>query len=99
MLAIITIMLGICLAWAWGVIVMKAALAARPDSDTQARLQALQQAVVSRANATGEAVPAIQQELIFDGFMLDARVTVIYFVLLCLFIYFLVSFLSSIEVG
>lgn len=92
MLATITMLLGICLAWAWGVIAMKAALAARPASDTQARLQSLQQAVVSRANATGEPAAAIQQELIFDGFMLDARVTVIYFVMICLFIYFLVGF-------
>lgn len=93
MLATITMLLGICLAWAWGVIAMKAALAARPASDTQARLYALQQAVVSRANATGEPAAAIQQELIFDGFMLDARVTVIYFVMICLFVYFLVGLL------
>lgn len=72
---------------------MKAALAARPDAQTQAQLQALQQAIVTRVNATGESAPAVQQELIFDGFMLDTRVTVIYFVLVCLFIYFLVSFL------
>lgn len=97
MLATITMLLGICLSWAWGVIAMKAALAARPQSDTQARLQALQQAVVSRANATGEPAAAIQQELIFDGFMLDARVTVIYFVMICLFIYFLVGFLFPVR--
>jgi len=97
MLATVTMLLGICLAWAWGVIAMKAALAARPASDTQARLQALQQAVVSRANVTGEPAAAIQQELIFDGFMLDARVTVIYFVMVCLFIYFLVGFLVPVK--
>lgn len=91
-LATVTLLLGLCLAWAWGVIVMKAALAGRPDWQTQAQLQALQQAIVSRVNATGESAPAVQQELIFDGFMLDTRVTVIYFVLICLFIYFLVSF-------
>ena len=91
-LATVTLLLGLCLAWAWGVIVMKAALAARPDAQTQAQLQALQQAIVSRVNATGESAPAVQQELIFDGFMLDTRVTVIYFVLICLFIYFLVRF-------
>lgn len=77
---------------------MKAALAARPDAQTQAQLQALQQAIVSRVNATGESAPAVQQELIFDGFMLDTRVTVIYFVLICLFIYFLVSFFSPYRV-
>lgn len=96
-LATVTLLLGLCLAWAWGVIVMKAALAARPDSQTQAQLQALQQAIVSRVNATGESAPAVQQELIFDGFMLDTRVTVIYFVLICLFIYFLVSFASPLS--
>ena len=31
-LATVTLLLGLCLAWTWGVIVMKAALAARPDA-------------------------------------------------------------------
>lgn len=91
-LATFTLLLGITLSWAWGVIVMKAALAARPQAQTNARLQALQQAITSRVKATGENVAGVQQEFIFDGFMLDARVSVIYFVLMCLFIYFLVSF-------
>ena len=70
---------------------MKAALAARPKAQTQARLQALQQAIQARVQATGASPAAVQQEMIFDGFMLDTRVTVIYFVLMCLFIYLLVS--------
>lgn len=70
---------------------MKAALAARPKLETQVRLQALQQAIEARVKATGESAAAVQQELIFDGFMLDARVSVVYFVLMCLFIYLLVS--------
>lgn len=90
-LATVTLLLGITTAWAWGVIVMKAALAARPKSQTQARLQAMQQAIQARVQATGASAAAVQQEMIFDGFMLDARVSVIYFVLMCLFIYLLVS--------
>lgn len=70
---------------------MKAALAARPKAETQARLQALQQAIETRVKTTGENAAAVQQELIFDGFMLDARISVIYFALMCLFIYLLVS--------
>lgn len=70
---------------------MKAALAARPETETQARLQALQQTIGARVKATGESAAALQQVFIYDGFMLDARVSVVYFALICLFIYLLVS--------
>lgn len=69
---------------------MKAALAARPQSETKAKLQALQQEATRQANATGQSMPSVQQKLIYDGFMLDARVTAVYFVLVCLFIYLMV---------
>lgn len=87
-----TIILGLGLAWAWGVITMKAALAARPDADTNARLFELQQTV---QNNTSPPPPSwgstpYSQVLIFNGFMLDARVTVVYYVMICFFIYFLV---------
>ncbi|OJJ41506.1 hypothetical protein ASPWEDRAFT_167521 [Aspergillus wentii DTO 134E9] len=85
----LTLLLGMALAWAWGVIVMKAAYAARPAAETQAKLQALGQEAYSQANSTGQSVAYVQQKLIYDGFMLDTRVTVIFFVLICLFIYFL----------
>ncbi|KAL4971551.1 hypothetical protein BDW66DRAFT_155552 [Aspergillus desertorum] len=61
----LSLFVGICLAWAWGVIAMKAALAARPGAETQAR------------------------RLVHNGWMLDARVTVIFYCMLCLFIYFM----------
>jgi hypothetical protein len=78
------------LAWAWGVITMKAALAARPQHETLARLQALGQEAARQANATGQSVASVQQQLVYEGFMLDTRVSVVYFVMTCIFIYFLV---------
>lgn len=79
------------LGWAWGVIAMKAALAARPAAETQARLQALGQTAYSQANSTGQPVAVVQKVLIYEGWMLDARVTAVYFCLICLLIYLLVS--------
>jgi hypothetical protein len=86
-----TLLIGMCLAWAWGVIVMKAALAARPASETQAQFNALQQQAYINANASGQSVASEANLLVVDGFMLDARVTAVFFVLICLFIYFMVS--------
>jgi hypothetical protein len=90
-LAALTLLVGMGLAWAWGTIVMKAALAARPSSDTEATLHALGKQAYSQANATGQSVAAVEQKLIYDGWMLDARVSAVYFSLICLFIYVLVS--------
>lgn len=90
-LGALTLLVGVGLAWAWGTIVMKAAMAARPSSDTEARLQALGKQAYSQANATGQPVAAVEQQLVYDGWMLDARVTAVYFSLMCLFIYVLVS--------
>ena len=90
-LGTLTLLIGMALAWAWGVIVMKAALAARPQAETQAKLQSLEQQLVNQVKTTGANPAFLQQEYIFDGFMLDARVTAIYFVLMCLFIYLLVA--------
>lgn len=90
LLGTLTLILGMALGWAWGVITMKAAMAARPAAETQANLQSLGQAAYSQANSTGQAVAEVQKELIYNGWMLDARVTVVYYCLICLFIYLIV---------
>ncbi|KAF7596200.1 hypothetical protein BBP40_002732 [Aspergillus hancockii] len=87
LLAALSLLFGMCLAWAWGLLSMKAALAARPDSDTQAMVQALQQQAVTIANQTGTNPSTEARILIYDGFLLDARVTVIFYVMICVFIY------------
>ncbi|EAU35537.1 conserved hypothetical protein [Aspergillus terreus NIH2624] len=86
-LGALSLFIGIFLAWAWGVIVMKAAQAARPAADTQARLASLQQTAAAQANSTGVPVASIAQKMVYDGYMLDARVTSVTYCLLCLFIY------------
>lgn len=78
--------MGMAMAWAWGVIAMKAALATRPAAETLAREQLLAQ-TASREGTTA-------QLLIYDGFMLDTRVTVTYFCMLGLFLYFMVGCLT-----
>lgn len=87
-----TIILGMALAWAWGVITMKAALAARPDADTNARLFELQQTVQNNTSPPDSSwgSTTYSQVLVLNGFMLDARVTTVYYVMICFFIYFLV---------
>ncbi|QQK43156.1 Brefeldin A sensitivity protein-related protein [Penicillium digitatum] len=87
LLGTLTLILGMALGWAWGAIVMKAAMAARPAAETQAKLQALGQAAYRQANSTGQPVAAVQQQLIYTGWMLDARVTAVHYCLICLFIY------------
>ncbi|KOC15609.1 hypothetical protein AFLA70_269g001731 [Aspergillus flavus AF70] len=95
LLGALTLFIGICLAWAWGVITMKAAFAARPAADTQARLASLQQTAIAQANATGKATASVSQQLIYDGYMLDTRVTAITFCLICTFIYFMARLRAS----
>ncbi|KAM0351151.1 hypothetical protein ACHAPU_002935 [Fusarium lateritium] len=87
LLAAFSLLLGMCLAWCWGLITMKAALAARPLAATQARYELLQQMAVQTANQTGQ-LPAWEgQILVHEGFMLDTRVTVVFFAMSCIFIY------------
>ncbi|KAL4928080.1 uncharacterized protein BDV17DRAFT_298812 [Aspergillus undulatus] len=88
-LGALSLFVGICLAWAWGVITMKAALAARPEADAQARLVSLQQEAASQAQETGGSVAGIAQRMIYDGWMLDARVTAVTYCMICVFIYFM----------
>ncbi|OJJ66383.1 hypothetical protein ASPBRDRAFT_49009 [Aspergillus brasiliensis CBS 101740] len=87
LLASFTLLAGMCLGWAWGLLTTKAALAARPSSQTQARLQQLQQEVVTQARQSGQSTTTVTQQLIHDGFMLDARVTVVFYVMACVFVY------------
>jgi len=77
-----TEILGMALGWVWGIITQKAALATRPSAETNTRLGQLAQ----QAQATGQQTTV----LIFNGFMLDTRVTVTYFCMLGLFIYLMV---------
>ncbi|ATY65294.1 hypothetical protein A9K55_003772 [Cordyceps militaris] len=87
LLSVASALVGMCLAWAWSLLTMKAALAARPASDTSARLAALEQAAAQRASQSGT-LPADEAKiLVLDGFMLDARVTAVYYVMICVFIY------------
>ncbi|CEL07708.1 hypothetical protein ASPCAL10863 [Aspergillus calidoustus] len=86
----LTLLIGMSLAWAWGVIAMKAALAARSASETHIELTALQQQASIQANISGQSIERELQMLISNGFMLDAPVTAVFFVLICLFIYFMV---------
>ncbi|KAM0546240.1 hypothetical protein ACHAPJ_010923 [Fusarium lateritium] len=86
-LAAFSLLLGMCLAWCWGLLTMKAALAARSDAQTQAKLAALQQQAGAIAERTGQSPTWVSQVLIHNGFMLDARVTAIYFSMGCFFIY------------
>lgn len=85
----VMLMFGICLGWTWGVITMKAALATRPAADLQRQYRALQEAATRNTTyvqqASGQAT--FQQVAIFEGFMLDTRVTVTYFCMIGLFIY------------
>ncbi|KAL3489993.1 hypothetical protein BJX62DRAFT_226240 [Aspergillus germanicus] len=85
----LTLLIGMSLAWAWGVIAMKAALAARSASETHIKLTALQQQAYIQANISGQSIERELQMLISNGFMLDAPVTAVFFVLICLFIYFM----------
>ncbi|KAH8424445.1 uncharacterized protein LDX57_002196 [Aspergillus melleus] len=87
LLASLSLLFGMCLAWAWGLLTMKGALAARPNEQTQARLQALQQQVAADAQQSGLPASFLTQRAVYDGFMLDARVTVVFYVMICLFVY------------
>lgn len=87
LLASFSLLLGMCLAWAWGLLALKAALAARPFPETQARLHGLKQEASSQAQRSGDSVAIETQRLVHDGFMLDARVTVVMYVMCCAFVY------------
>jgi hypothetical protein len=81
------LLLGMCLAWTWGVITMKAAYAARPSSQTQALVQQLNEQAMLASQKSGESVSWESQRLVREGFMLDARVVVVFYVMSCIYIY------------
>ncbi|KAJ4113383.1 hypothetical protein NW765_010981 [Fusarium oxysporum] len=85
----VMICVGLALGWAWGVITMKAALATRPLADLQQRYAELQQSMPQNTTnvdqASGQAT--YQQIAIYEGFMLDTRVSVTYFCMMGLFVY------------
>ncbi|KAH8174077.1 aromatic acid exporter family member 2 domain-containing protein [Sarocladium implicatum] len=87
LLAALSLLLGMCLAWCWGLLTMKAAFSLRSDSFTQERLGLLQQQAVARANITGQPPATEATIIVHEGLLLDTRVTVIFYVMGCLFIY------------
>jgi hypothetical protein len=91
LMATISILVGLSIGWAWGIIAMKAALATRPAADLAARYALLQQ-MSRNATNTGQATGDFLQIQIFEGFMLDTRVTVTYFCLVGLFVYLVVCY-------
>lgn len=88
-LAMFSLLFGMCLAWAWGLATMRAAQAVRDPAEYQQKLLGLQQLAVQQANATGQNATAVAGALVYEGYMLDARVTVVYYVMGCVFIYVL----------
>jgi hypothetical protein len=97
LLASFSLLIGMCLAWAWGLVTMKAAMAARSPAETQAKLQALQQQTATIVQQTGQNATAVATKLIYDGFMLDTKVVVVYYVMCCVFIYALARLRYSNE--
>ncbi|KAK0384683.1 hypothetical protein NLU13_7161 [Sarocladium strictum] len=95
LLAAMTLLLGMCLAWVWGLLTMKAAFAARPASTTNALLEELQKNAIAAANRTGETPQWEAQILIHQGALFDTRVTVIFYVMGCVFIYALCRLRSA----
>jgi hypothetical protein len=93
LLAASTALIGQGLAWAWGTIAMKAALATRPQAELQAKYAELQkmatQNTTNADQASGQST--FTQLQIFNGFMLDTRVSATYLCMIGLFVYFLVS--------
>lgn len=90
-LASFTLIFGMAFGWAWGVITMLAAQAARPAAETQAKLQALGQQAYQQANSTGQPIALVERDMVYNGFMLDARVSAVFFCMICFMIYCLVS--------
>ncbi|KAF4970321.1 hypothetical protein FSARC_2641 [Fusarium sarcochroum] len=80
---------GLAFGWAWGTITMKAALATRPQADLSQRYLELQQSMPQNTTnvdqASGQAT--YTQVAIYQGFMLDARVSATYFCMMGLFVY------------
>ncbi|KAH7311422.1 hypothetical protein B0I35DRAFT_452695 [Stachybotrys elegans] len=89
LLAACSLLLGMCLAWAWGLLTMKAGLAARPGSETARMVRSLGEQAAANARKSGRPVAWEAQILVHDGFMLDASITAVFWVMGCAFIYVL----------
>ncbi|KAH6718831.1 hypothetical protein BKA61DRAFT_712814, partial [Leptodontidium sp. MPI-SDFR-AT-0119] len=87
--------IGMALGWAWGVIVAKAALAARPAADTTRIVEALGRQAAAVSQETNVDSSITYQDLIYSGFVLDGRVTAVYFVLILVFIYLMARMRAS----
>ncbi|KAG5922733.1 hypothetical protein E4U42_005374 [Claviceps africana] len=87
LLASLSLLVGMCLAWSWGLLAMKAAFAVRSDAEMLGLVQSLRQQAAAVANQTGQPPAAVSSKLVYDGFFLDARVVAIYYVMCCAFIY------------
>ncbi|CAI4212384.1 unnamed protein product [Parascedosporium putredinis] len=85
----VTLLIGVLLGWGWGALVMKVASLARPAPETAARVIALRRAAAQRAEESSTDVATASQMLVHEGFMLDVRVTVVTYCLICIFIYVL----------
>ena len=92
-LAGLMICVGLAFGWAWGTITMKAALATRPQADLQQRYIELLQSAPQNTTNVGQASgqTTYQQIAIYQGFMLDTRVSITYFCMIGLFVYLVVS--------
>jgi hypothetical protein len=93
------ICVGLAMGWAWGAITMKAALATRPQADLQQRYAELQQSAPQNTTNVGQASgqTTYQQIAIYQGFMLDTRVSVTYFCMMGLFVYLMVGLSSFVA--
>ncbi|KAK6519097.1 hypothetical protein TWF281_003785 [Arthrobotrys megalospora] len=79
-----TILIGICLAWAWGTVAFLAALSCRDDELYNATYDAILQTAAQSSS------PSLYvQRQIFNGELLQTSVTVIMFVMCNIFIYFM----------
>lgn len=87
----VTILVGMALGWAWGTITMKAALSTRPAAETRALYAKLQENYNTYVQNAGQASGQSQysQLQIYNGFMLDTRISVTYIGMCCILIYFL----------
>jgi hypothetical protein len=66
---------------------MKVDFAMRSTAEMQARLASLQEAAGAEAQETCASASAIAQRLVFNGWILDTRVTAIMLCMICVFIY------------
>jgi hypothetical protein len=82
-----SMLLGMCTAWAWGILTMYCAQAVRSDAEMAAKMESLNQLAAEAAQRTGETVAWEAQGLGNEGYLLDTRVTVVYFVMCSFFIY------------